>query len=130
MTQSDQGTAPTRVFTHYLNNGKLAYQYCQTCAAPVFYPRVLCPTCGGTALEWRVSSGRGTVYSTTTIYHRGKAPYNVVLVDLEEGFRMMSRVEETPSEEVRIGMAVRFAVQRSDETDTAVAVFVPERSTL
>jgi hypothetical protein len=40
---------------------------------------------------------------------------------------MMSRVEEIPSEEVRIGMAVRFAVQRPDEADTAVAIFVPER---
>ena len=78
-------------------------------------------------MEWRVSSGRGTVYSTTTIYRRGGAPYNVSLIDLEEGFRMMSRVDEIPSEEVCIGMAVRFAVQRPAEADTAVAIFVPER---
>ena len=52
MSQSDLPAGPQSVFTHYLNAdpGKLAYQYCQNCAATIFYPRVLCPTCGGTAL--------------------------------------------------------------------------------
>jgi len=114
------------VFAHYLNAGMLAYQYCQTCSAAVFYPRVLCPSCGETALEWRVSSGQGTVYSTTTVYRRREAPYNVALIDLAESFRMMSRVEGLAPEEVRIGMAVRFQVQHPDETGAAVAIFVPE----
>lgn len=92
MTESDPSAAPEGVFAHHLAEGKLTYQYCQTCSAAVFYPRVLCPSCGRTALEWRISSGRGTVYSTTTVYRRREAPYNVALIDLAEGFRMMSRV--------------------------------------
>jgi len=126
MTQSEPSKSPAYWYAHNLDVGKLAYQYCRDCSATVFYPRVLCPFCGGTALEWRVSSGRGTVYSTTTVYHRRETSYNVALIDLEEGFRMMSRVEGILSEEVRIGMAVRFQTHRPDETATMVAVFVPE----
>ena len=43
-------------------------------------------------------SGRGVVYATTAVYRRDGEPYNVALVDLEEGFRMMSRVEGVPAE--------------------------------
>jgi uncharacterized OB-fold protein len=129
MTSSDLKASPLRTFMHALTGepGRLTYQYCQACSAAVFYPRVLCPGCGGTSLEWRVSNGRGTVYSTTTTYQRGEAPYNVALIDLEEGFRMMSRVEGIAPEEVRIGMAVRCEVRQSGENDAALVVFVPER---
>jgi uncharacterized OB-fold protein len=90
----------------------------------VFYPRVLCPGCGGVSLEWRTSSGRGTVYATTAVYRRDAKPYNVALVDLEEGFRMMSRVEGVPAEEVEIGARVALRIDREDEGP--VPVFVPE----
>jgi len=61
------------------------------------------------------------VYATTAVYRREAEPYNVVLVDLEEGFRMMSRVEGMPAEEVGIGMRVLFATR--EEEDGPVAVF-------
>jgi len=61
------------------------------------------------------------------MYSRNRDPRNVVLVDLEEGFRMMSRVEDVPAEEVEIGARVRFEVRRGEE-DEAVAVFVREES--
>jgi uncharacterized OB-fold protein len=58
------------------------------------------------------------------VFRRAAQPYNVALVDLEEGFRMMSRVEGVPAEEVEVGMRVTFAV-RSEEGGP-VAVFEPE----
>ena len=67
------------------------------------------------------------VYATTAVYRRNEEPYNVALVDLEEGFRMMSRVEGIPAEEVGIGLRVRFEVR--GEEDGPVAVFVPAEST-
>lgn len=66
----------------------------------------------------------GTVYATTTIYRRNET-YNVSLIDLDEGFRMMSRVEDTPQDEVQIGTRVSFEVRRSGEDQSPVAIFVP-----
>jgi uncharacterized OB-fold protein len=119
--------APVAAYRRHLENGKLAYQRCADCSAAVFYPRVLCPVCGSGALEWRESAGRGTVYATTAVHSRDRDPRNVALVDLDEGFRMMSRVEGVPAEEVEIGARVSFEVRHRDE-DEPVAVFVLEGS--
>ena len=70
----------------------LHYQRCGGCAAVVHYPRVLCPVCGGTELGWEESRGEGTVYSATTVFTREES-YDVSLVDLDEGYRVMSTVE-------------------------------------
>jgi uncharacterized OB-fold protein len=115
--------APSVTYRRYLEKGKLVYQRCADCSAAVFYPRTLCPVCGSGALEWRESAGRGTVYATTAVHSRNRDPRNVVLVDLDEGFRMMSRVEHVPAEEVEIGARVRFEVRHQDGP---VAVFVRE----
>lgn len=117
--------APAIVYRDHLERGKLGYQQCIDCSAAVFYPRVLCPVCGSGALEWRESAGRGTIYATTAVYSRDRDPRNVVLVDLDEGFRMMSRVEGVPAEEVEVGTRVRFEVRQEDEP---IAVFVREES--
>jgi uncharacterized OB-fold protein len=119
--------APAAVYRRHLQDGKLGYQRCAACSAAVFYPRVLCPVCGGDELQWRESAGRGTVYATTAVYSRDRDPRNVVLVDLDEGFRMMSRVEGVPAAEVEVGTRVRFEV-RQEEDDGPVAVFVLEGS--
>ena len=119
--------APALTYRRYLENGKLGYQRCTDCSAAIFYPRTLCPVCGSGALEWRESAGRGTVYATTAVHSRNRDPRNVVLVDLDEGFRMMSRVEGVAAEEVEIGTRVRFEV-RQGEGDEPVAVFVREEN--
>ena len=121
---SGAGEPPAAVYRRYLEAGVLGFQRCAGCGAAVFYPRVICPFCGGADLAWQTSSGRGVVYATTAVYRREGAPYNVVLVDLEEGFRMMSRVAGVPAEDVEIGMRVTLRVDR--EGDDPVPVFVPE----
>jgi uncharacterized OB-fold protein len=116
--------APIRGYQRYLESGKLAFLRCSECGTAIFYPRVLCPPCGSDALEWQTSSGRGTVYATTTVYRKSAAPYNVALVDLEEGFRMMTRVEGVPAEEVEIGARVLLKVSPAGMDEEApVAVF-------
>jgi uncharacterized protein len=120
----EAGEPPARVYRRHLESGVLGFQRCAGCGAAVFYPRVLCPVCGGHDLTWEASSGRGVIYATTTVYRRDGDPYNVVLVDLEEGFRMMGRVEGVPAERVEIGARVMLRVDR--EGDDPVPVFVPE----
>lgn len=116
--------APSETYRRYLESGELGFQRCQSCEEPIFYPRVLCPVCGSDSLEWGTSSGRGTVYATTAIHRRNADPYNVALVDLDEGFRMMSRVEGPRAEGVEIGLRVKLEVR--SEADEFVAVFSPE----
>ena len=117
----EAGEPPAEVYRRHLESGELGFQRCASCGAAVFYPRVLCPVCGGKDLAWETSSGRGVVYATTAVHRRDGDPYNVVLVDLEEGFRMMSRVECVPAEEVEIGAKVTLRV----DPDGPVPVFLP-----
>jgi uncharacterized OB-fold protein len=83
----------------------LTFQRCVACAAVVFPRRAMCPRCGATALDTVVSGGRGVVYSTTAV-HRRDGVHNVALVDVEEGFRLMTEVVGIDPEAVAIGMAV------------------------
>ena len=50
---------------------------------------------------------RGVVYATTVVHRPGEDPYNVCLVDLDGGMRVMGRVEGLAPEEVRIGLRVQ-----------------------
>jgi uncharacterized protein len=115
-----QHTAPDTVFREGLAMGELRFQRCGECAHAVFQPRVLCPGCGSDSLQWERSVGRGTVYSTTAVRGRHSV-HNVALIDLDEGFRMMSRVEDVAPDQVVIGSRVVFAVV--EEEGTPVAVF-------
>ncbi|GAB1577790.1 Zn-ribbon domain-containing OB-fold protein [Bordetella petrii] len=107
-----------------LAQGEFLIQRCAACARAVFYPRMICPHCGAPELDWEAPSGRGTVYSTTVVRRKAEAggDYNVALVDLEEGVRMMSRVEGMAPDAVRIGMPVRAEVRR--QGDAGLVVFV------
>jgi len=68
--------------------------------------------------DWRESAGLGTVHSTTWVRPRDGEPRNIALVDLDEGFRMMSRVD---AGEVTIGLRVRVRFDGADH----IPVFVP-----
>jgi uncharacterized OB-fold protein len=115
--------SPLGTYLEHLKGGRLAYQVTED-GKPVFYPRAVAPHTGG-ALEWRVSSGLGTVYSTTVVHSRNEAPFNVALIDMDEGFRLMSRVEEIDPMAVRIGMRVRFRTHPGDEKQPPYPVFTP-----
>jgi len=79
-----------------------------------FPPRFAAPD--GQALEWVEASGKGTVYSWTEIFPRPpEQPYNVALVDLEEGVRIMSRVDGVAPGTLTIGAAVKASVFDTDE---------------
>ncbi|GAA3985419.1 OB-fold domain-containing protein [Comamonas faecalis] len=97
-----------------LAEGRFEIPCCLSCARFHFYPRLCCPYCGSQELQWVAPSGHGTVYSVT-IVRRAEGDYTVVLVDLDEGPRLMSRVVDMPVEQVRIGLAVRARIDAADE---------------
>lgn len=100
-------------------------QKCRGCGAHVFQPRIMCPACGGEDLDWVAPSGSGTVHSTTVIRRRPQegGDYNVALIDLAEGVRMMSRVEGIAPDRVRIGMTV--AARLAEQDGDVIVVFDP-----
>ena len=117
--------SPLAAYQAHLEKGELAYQWSTEAGKAVFYPRVICPFTGSDRLEWRVSAGLGTVYATTVVHPRDGATYNVALIDCDEGFRLMSRVENIAPEEVTIGMRVEFRVHHPRGDEPAYPVFVP-----
>ena len=118
--------SPLAVYQAYLDKGELAYQWDKAAGRAVFYPRVVSPYSGDTDLEWRVASGLGTVYATTVTHPMQGDPYNIALIDCDEGFRLMSRVEDVAPMDVKIGMRVKFRVHRPGGEEDPVAVFTPE----
>ena len=117
--------SPLAIYQAHLDRGELAYQWSPKAGRAVFYPRLLCPYTGSTELEWRIASGLGTVYATTVTHPQQGAPYNIALIDCDEGFRLMSRVEEIEPVAVKIGMRVRCRVHQPEGDEPAYPVFVP-----
>ena len=121
-----ESAGPEATFQAFLREGRFMLQRCRETGAFVFYPRVAPPGTGTGTLEWVEASGRGTVYATTVTRRRPEqgGSYNLALIELAEGPRMLSRVVGLPPEEVRIGMGVRA---RIDEIEGVPAVgFEPE----
>ena len=120
----NQVLKPDADYQAFLQEGRFMIQRGRSSGRHHFYPRALEPGTGHDDLEWVPASGLGTVYSTTVVRVRPPAPsYNVALIDLAEGPRMMSRVEGLAPEDVHIGMAVRARILSED--GTAFVVFDP-----
>ena len=112
--------SPLTTYGRHLSKGELAYQFDPDQGRAIFYPRVI-PE--GSGIEWRVSEGLGTVYSSTVVFPRGGTPYNVALIELDEGFRMMSRVETEDPMEVTIGQRVQARILPAVGEEHPLVVF-------
>jgi uncharacterized OB-fold protein len=128
--QSLKEQSPLGVFIEHCKKGELAYQVCTDDNTPVFFPRAVAPKSGSTNLEWRVAKGLGTVHATTVVYTKDKPPHNVALIDVDEGFRLMSRVEDIDPMQVKIGMRVKVRINPGDDKQPPYPVFVPLTSDL
>ncbi len=117
--------SPLGVFLDHLAKGELAYQVSLDDNKAFYYPRAVAPGTGSDNLEWRVSKGLGTVYTTTVVHYKGEPPLNVAMIDVDEGFRMMSRVEDIDPMQVKIGMRVKFRVHPGDAKQPPYPVFTP-----
>ena len=91
---------------------ELVVQRCRGCGTPRFPARDQCSKCLSRESEWVRASGRGEVFSFAVmhqVYHPGFAdevPYAVVVIELEEGARLVSNLVDCPVQDIRIGMPV------------------------
>lgn len=120
-------------FWRAVQDHRLTYLTCRQCGGIVFYPRAHCTHCLSEELDERESAGEGSVYSYTVIHRNpdpafaGMTPYVVGLVDLAEGFRMLTHLRVDP-EVVRVGQPVRVEWDTVD--GYTLPVFAPLDSTV
>jgi uncharacterized OB-fold protein len=107
---------PDAAFRRFLAEGRFMIQRSAAAKATVFPPRVMAPGSGETDLEWIPASGRGVVHSFTVVGQKPPAEdYNICLIDLEEGPRLMSRVVGLGAEALAIGLKVEALVDPQGE---------------
>ncbi len=110
-------TTESAPFWEGCNRGELLLQRCDACKHVFYYARSFCPACGHDKLTWQAASGKGTVYSFSHVHvsfygakWESQLPYTSVLIDLDEGPRMLSRLTGPGRTDVKIGdkLAVAF----------------------
>ena len=110
---------PQAAYEAHLAEGRFMIQRSASTGECVFWPRVTTRS-GATDLEWIEAQGTGTVYAITVNRARSGS-YNVALIDLDEGVRMMSTLPNV--ETAPIGSQVRARIE--DGADGPRVVFDP-----
>jgi uncharacterized OB-fold protein len=110
-------TELSKVFYDGCKENKLLYQKCTDCNEVVFFPKEFCPKCMSHNLEWRESKGKGKVYTFTVTYDFAPpefmedVPYSLAIINIDEGFSIMSNIVECDLEELRCDMPVEVAFE-------------------
>lgn len=106
--------------------GRLMIQACSDCGALRYPFSKLCPHCHGANSQWKQASGKGAVWSWC-VFHRAyfkgfesELPYNVVLIELDEGLKIYSNIVGVANESLRVGMRVRAVFETATEAVTLV----------
>ena len=117
-------SGPEAIWREALAQGRFKLQKRTGDGAYIFPPRTAAPASGTDDLTWVEATGMGSVYSVTVISPKPPLePYNVVLVDLDEGPRVMSRIDGIAAHDVTIGMRVQARI--GEEAGTPILLFDP-----
>ena len=126
-------TPEMALFWEAARRHELVVQRCRGCGARRFPAREICSRCLSRDAGWERVSGRGSVFSFAImhqVYHPGFAdavPYAIVVVELEEGVRMLSNLVDCPVERIEIGMPVE-AVFEPVTPEVTLPKFRPRRA--
>jgi uncharacterized protein len=113
-------TPETEVFWKGTTQGRLLLARCEACGTVVWYPRSICPECGGDSSSWIEASGVGTVYSFTVVqrsfgHYQDVVPFVIAYVELAEGPRVLTNIVNCEPEDVRIGLPVTVVFHDTGE---------------
>jgi uncharacterized protein len=107
-----------------LRDGVLLLQHCGDCRHVQYYQQGMCRECGSENLSHRAASGRGRVHSFSVVHRapgpafKADVPYAVLLVDLEEGPRMISTYVGGKPDDVTFDMNVMLVCEPINESTT------------
>ncbi|QHE87322.1 Zn-ribbon domain-containing OB-fold protein [Hydrogenophaga sp. BPS33] len=105
-------TAP---FWEASRRGALVLPWCEDCGRSHWHPRPFCPLCGASRLVWRLSTGRGQLYSFS-VDRKAAVPVVVAYVALDDGPLLMTNIVGTDPGELQIGQAVQVAFRAAPES--------------
>ncbi|MFC9555243.1 Zn-ribbon domain-containing OB-fold protein [Rhodococcus sp. NPDC056960] len=113
---SSELTAP---FWAAAREHRLVRPVCDDCLRSFFTPQLICPHCLGEKWSYQISTGRGIVYSSTVV-HRSpspalQAPYELAIVDLDEGWQLLTNIVPAGPGPARIGARVEVSWVDIDE---------------
>jgi uncharacterized OB-fold protein len=129
LPRASEDSAP---FWEAAAKGELRLQQCGSCGLIRFPPALLCARCLSERAEWVALSGRGTVYSWIVVHQsqhpafNADVPYNVAIIELDEGPRLHTNIVECPNEQIHIGMPVEVVFAKVSD-DTALVKFRPRK---
>ncbi len=107
----------TAEFYGWCKKGELRFQRCLSCNGWRHVPREMCPECASTDWEWQRSSGKGKIFTWTVAerpMHPGfadAAPYAPVVVELEEGVRVLTEMTDCMPSDLVIDMPVEVTFE-------------------
>lgn len=133
MSDMEQVRAPwTAPFWEGVAEHKISFQRCSDCSSAFFPPQRFCARCSSENLVWEESQGQGAVYSYTTVYKGApqefadEVPYTVAIVELDEGYRMTSRLVGRDADDYTVGERVE-ATFGAIPTGTEFPFFTPAK---
>ena len=107
---------------------RLVIQRCRDCGELHHPPRPMCPRCHSVDLGWHEVTGTGVIYSYALLHHPQHPafsyPVPAVLVELDEGARIVSNMVDVDPQDIHIGMEVEVAFEPTAD-DAVVPVFRP-----
>ena len=124
---------PARPFWEAAAEGRLAIPRCEACALWVWYPRERCPGCAGAAMPWIPVSGRGALFSWTTVRHvfvpafADRVPYTTGLVALEEdpAVRLVTTLVDCEPDALRVDLPMQAVFRPLTFPEASRSVVAP-----
>jgi len=120
----------TKPFFEGAKHHELMLQRCKACGAYLYPVKLRCDNCLEGDLEWVKASGKGKLYSfglMHQLYHPGfteEIPYNVAVVELDEGIRIVSNIVGCPNSELRVDMPLEVTFEDINE-EVSIPKFRP-----
>ena len=111
------------------NRQELLIQRCDDCGYHRFPPSILCPRCMSMKHKWVKASGRAKVYTWEithqALYPAFDTPFNVAIVELEEGPRMHTNIVNCKNEDIYVDMSVELVFEKVEDQDWYLPKFKP-----
>jgi hypothetical protein len=104
-----------QAFWEAAQKGRLVLKVCNSCKEVHYYPRTICPHCGGNDTTWVDSEGVGEIYSYTVMRRGVEVPFAMAYVLLKEGISLLTHIGNCDFDAIRIGQKVRVIFQETQD---------------
>lgn len=120
----------SRPYWNGLRQERILIQQCKACQSFIFYPRLLCPSCGGEP-GWREVAGRASLYTFTLAEapvspdFRDAGPLLLAVAELAEGVRIPTTLVNADPDAVSVGIALEPVFDHATFGDITLLRFRP-----